>query len=184
MQRLLFFVGSLIITQLSFAKNDQLPQPNAKEEQLKAVFILNFTQFIEWPVTNWKSDNEPLVITVLDDKPFSNFLRKVVKGEKKGNHPIVVNDVSHIDDLNATHILYVGRSYSNDVAKVLTHTSQNGMLTVSDVAGFAEQGGVIKFYLENEKMRIQINRSAALARGLQISSKLLSVAQVIENDVN
>lgn len=180
-----YLVGLLTILQFSslVAGDKHFLQSNTREEHLKAVFILNFTQFIEWPSSNWKTDDDPLIINVLGDKSFGNFLRKVVKGEMKGTHPIVVLDVNSIEDLTFSHILFIGKNYDNDLNEVFSRVNTTGTLTVSDTKDFAERGGIIRFYLENGKMRIQINRTAALIGELQISAKLLSVAQIITPDI-
>jgi hypothetical protein len=49
------------------------------------------------------------------------------------------------------------------------------VLTVGEMPGFTETGGMINFVLEGTKIRLQINNEAAINARLKISAKLLSV---------
>jgi len=162
-------------------------QGSLNEVHLKAVFIFNFTQFVEWPAKSFSDADAPLIINVLGDTDLSSYLKKVVNGESKGNHQIVVSDLETIDGLdgpNRGHILYVGKERSREFEKSITMAKANGILTVSDLPDFASKGGMIRFYLENGKMRIQINLKTAKAAELSISSKLLNIADVIQKGKN
>jgi len=55
-----------------------------------------------------------------------------------------------------------------------------GVLTVGEGEAFAHAGGVIAFVIENRRVRFDINQTAADSAGLQLSSKLLSVARLVE----
>src|SRR2546430_1625474 len=60
------------------------------EYQLKAVFLFNFAQFVEWPAQASTEPDAPLVIGVLGQNPFGSYLDELVRGEKVGPHPLVV----------------------------------------------------------------------------------------------
>ena len=51
------------------------------EYQLKAVFLFNFAQFVEWPAAAFPRANAPFVIGVLGKDPFGASLDDVVRGE-------------------------------------------------------------------------------------------------------
>ena len=50
---------------------------------------------------------------------------------------------------------------------------------MGDTKGFVEQGGMINFVLENDRVRFEVNHKAAEQAGLKISSKLLNVAKSV-----
>ncbi len=56
---------------------------------------------------------------------------------------------------------------------------KEGILTAGDIGRFAERGGTINFYTENNKVRFKINRTAAERLGTKISSQLLRLGTII-----
>ncbi len=63
---------------------------NAQEYRLKAAFIYNFSQFIEWPANSFPQPDSPFTICVVGDDPFGDALLALQKRSYQG-HPIVVN---------------------------------------------------------------------------------------------
>ncbi|HET7898535.1 MAG TPA: YfiR family protein [Flavisolibacter sp.] len=146
--------------------------------QIKAVFLYNFTQFVNWPPSSLGNSNTPFVIGVLGTDPFGSYLENVVEGERVEGHPIVVQRFADAKEVRYCQILFINKSNAAEIAKNLNN---DGMLTVSDAENFATGGGMIRFYLENNKIRFQINTRAARAANLTISSKLLRLASVLDN---
>jgi YfiR/HmsC-like len=77
------------------------------------------------------------------------------------------------------HILFIASSERVRIKQILECMRGTVALTVSDIEGFAEQGGMIDFLLDNDRVLFEVNRNAAEQAGLKISSKLLSVAKVV-----
>lgn len=177
MNRIFFWVVCFLVCTAA------VPSPNQKdlrEAQVKAVFIYNFTQFIDWPSLVFKSEEDPLVIAILGDKVLADQLSVAVKKESKGNHAITVKFIKQIDDLPQCHILYISASKQEELPMLVSEAFRMGILTVSDIPNFAQQGGIIGFYLKENKLRIQINLVQAKVSALTISSKLLNIADVIQ----
>lgn len=172
-KRLKTVVLSLCSLLVVFAAKAQSPTP---ANQVKAVFLFNFTQFVTWPPAAFNDSNAPFVIGVLGTDPFGAYLDNVVLGEKMGGHPIVVRRFEEAKDVRNCHILFIRKSNAAEIARSL---ASQPMLTVSDADRFATDGGMIRFYIENNKIRLRINIAAAKAAGLSISSKLLRLADVI-----
>ncbi|WP_172623224.1 YfiR family protein [Flavisolibacter ginsenosidimutans] len=143
--------------------------------QIKAVFLFNFSKFVNWPPD--ALNNAPFVIGILGKDPFGPYIERVVEGEKMNGQPIVVQRYDDVKDVKNCQILYINKSNSAEIARSL---SAHGMLTVSDGENFATSGGIVRFYLENNRLHLQINVKQAKAADLQISSKLLRIADVIE----
>ncbi|HZZ20232.1 MAG TPA: YfiR family protein, partial [Opitutaceae bacterium] len=68
--------------------------PAPSEAELKAVFLFHFTQFVEWPVSVFPSPDAPFVIGILGPDPFNGALDNIVRGEKVGQHPLIVRGVT------------------------------------------------------------------------------------------
>jgi len=173
--RIFLLVGSAI---LFSAQN-----PIAREYQVKAVFLFNFAQFVEWPTSTFKETNA-IVIGVLGEDPFGPYLDEAVRGEEVNGHPLIVQRYRHIDDIKACHILFISSAEARQLKQVFSNLKSKSTLTVSDADNFTKQGGVIRFITEDRKTRIRINLSAAKVADLTISSKLLRLAEVVNPQKN
>jgi len=156
--------------------------PRTSEYQLKAVFLFNFAQFVDWPPSaaqDSQPPQPPLLIGILGDDPFGSFLDETVRGERVGARPIQVRRYRRIADIEECNILFISRSESERVPEILSLLKNRPVLTVSDGDEFASQGGIIQFFTDKNRIRIRINLDAAEAANLTISSKLLRVAEVV-----
>jgi hypothetical protein len=149
------------------------------EYQVKAAFLYNFAKFVEWPAQSFKTANDPIVICVLGKDPFGNVLDEPMKGTEADGRQIVVRRTSDVRQASACNILFISSSERKRLTSVLAAARACGILTVSDMEDFAAQGGVINLKLENGRVRFEINPDAAERSGLRISSKLLSLAQIV-----
>lgn len=154
----------------------------AREYQIKAVFLFNFAQFVEWPVESFKESNN-IIIGVLGNDPFGNYLEETVRGEQVNGHPLVVHRFKQIEDVKACHILFMNVP-DNLVKSTVANLKSRSILTVSDAAGFTQHGGMIRFFTEDNKTRIRINLTAAKSADLTISSKLLRLAEIVNPQNN
>lgn len=161
------------------------PQTQAsKEYQIKAVFLFNFTRFIEWPGTAFREANDPFVIGILGNDPFGSYIDETVRGESLNGHPLVVKRFKTLEEVELCHILFINMSDREDLKTAFEKVKSQPTLTVGDVASFAKQGGMIRFITENNKTRIRINLEAAKVADLTISSKLLKLAEIVEPQSN
>ena len=155
-------------------------QATSKEYQIKAAFLFNFMQFVEWPPTVFKNANDPFRIGVLGQDPFNAALEDTVQGETISNHKIIVEHAMQVDDLKNCQLIFISKSEKKHVAEILSALDDKPVLTVSEIEGFAERGGGINFYLEGNKVRFEVNPDAARHDGLKVSSQLLSLGKIIE----
>jgi hypothetical protein len=153
--------------------------PAIREYQVKAAFLFNFTQFVEWPEGNFPSPQSPLVIVILGENNFESFLDEMVDGEQVNAHPIIVHQYNHIDEVKACHILFISKSEIKNNRQNLNILKGRNILTVSDAPDFIEKGGMIRFFTSNNKIQLQINPEAAKSENIVISSKLLRLAQIV-----
>lgn len=155
------------------------PTAPSAEYQLKAVFLFNFAQFVEWPAPAFREPTTPLVIGILGDDPFGAYLDDLVRDEKIGNHPLLVRRYKRGDNFAECHMIFICRSEAKELEKILARLKDKSLLTVSDVDTFTRQGGMVRFVMENGKVRLRINVEAAKAGELTISSKILRPGTII-----
>jgi hypothetical protein len=156
-----------------------MPEHEAREFQVKAVFLFNFAQFVEWPPEAFPGATEPFVIGILGDDPFGSYLDEAVRGEKVNNRSLSIVRFSRAEDIKTCHILYISQSEAGRLDQILSALRGRSILTVSDVAQFNHLGGMIRFVTENNKVRLRIDNEAAKSAGLKISSKLLRPSQLV-----
>ena len=166
---------ALVILQLAGMAQPRLDVPS-KEYQIKAVFLFNFTQFVEWPAAAF-ANNSPFIIGVLGKNPFGNYLNETVQGDKVNNRPIIVKYYANTEDVGNCHILFVNLQKPAEIKAALAGLKGRSTLTVSDANNFTRHGGIIQFFTSNNKIKIRINIDAAADADLTISSKLLNVAE-------
>ncbi len=150
-----------------------------KEYQVKAVFLFNFSQFVEWPTNAFPEPQTPLVIGVLGEDPFGSYLEEAVRGEVVNQHPLVIKHYRRAEDIKDCHILFISQSETSRLGRIFESLKGRSILTVGDAEGFVQQGGMIRFITDKNKIRLRINPEAAKAASLTISSKLLRPAEIV-----
>jgi hypothetical protein len=152
-----------------------------REYQLKAVFLFNFAQFVEWPSQAFADAQTPLVIGVLGKDPFGAYLDETVRGETVNNRSLVVQRYGRVEDIHTCHILFISRSEGDRLEQILARLRGRNILTVADAEGFAPPGVMIRLVTVENKIRLRINLEVAQAANLKISSKLLRTAEIVSS---
>ena len=147
------------------------------EYELKAVYLLNFLRFTEWPNSAFDNESSPIVLGVVGIDPFGSILDETMHAEQVAGHPVVIKHFQSHDEISPCHVVFVSSSETERLRSVLKKVK--GSLTVSDIDGFAQLGGAIGFYVENNKLRFEINLQALHETKAQVSSKLLRLAKII-----
>ena len=151
----------------------------APEYQVKAAFLFNFTQFVEWPP---QQSSTPFVIGVLGEDPFNSFLDETIRGEAVEGRRLSVAHYRSQEEIGACDILFIAASESSRMDAILGSLRGRPILTVSDFQDFAPRGGAIQFVTVNNKLKLRINPDAARAAHLTISSKLLRLADIVDSN--
>jgi uncharacterized protein DUF4154 len=151
------------------------------EYQLKAVFLFNFAQFVEWPASAFAGPDTPLVIGVLGEDPFGSYLDETVRAETVNGRPLEVRRYRGVAEIGTCHILFVNRRGEDRLQGVIDSLRGRSILTVSDAEGFGSRGGMIRFVTDRNRIRLRINLEAAQAADLTLSSKLLRPAHIVSH---
>jgi hypothetical protein len=154
--------------------------PPTTEYDIKAVFLYHFTQFVEWPEAAFPAPDAPFVIGLVGRNPFGSSLHGVVAGEAVGRHPLTVRTVNDITAEFRCQILYFTEEGEDllDLRRLRTAP----VLTVGESDSFYLRGGMIQFVIAKRRVHLKVNLEEARAHSLEISAKLLRVADVTEWD--
>jgi hypothetical protein len=151
-----------------------------EEYRVKAFFLYNFARYVEWPAQAFHGPTDPIVICILGQNPFGTALEQAISGKLIGDRALAIRQVSGVQPGSSCHILYVSAAERKRFRSAAATLRGVGVLTVGEAPGFASEGGVINFKLEEGKVRFEINMDTAGQEGLRISSKLLSLAQIVK----
>ncbi len=151
-----------------------------REYEIKAAYIYNFFNYIDWPADTLPPAGGTVTIGVLGESPFGPALNPLV-GKKVKGRTLAVKKVASAKDLEQCQAVFICPSEKSRLSEILNQLKDARVLTVSEIDGFAEQGGIINFISERNKVRFEINADAAKRTGLNISSDLLKLAKLVKS---
>jgi len=137
---------------------------------------MNFTKFVEWPASSFSAPDAPITICILGDDPFGPALDRMVESENVNGRPIGTRRSVPEADPQGCHVMFISRSERTGMEQIVSRLRNSSVLTVSEVPGFVDAGGMIEFVIEEGKVRFHINVAAAQAAGLTLSARLVRVA--------
>jgi len=176
-RRALFLLLYLVVGASPVAATEPVPS----EYQVKAVFLFNFTQFVEWPASAFPDPEAPFVIAVLGKDPFGAQLDDVVRGEHVDKHRLVIERYANPAQIQRCNILFIARG-ETAAQSVPAAVKGRGILTVSDADEADLKGVMIRLVMRNSRVRMRIDVDAAKADNLTISSKLIRPAEIVGRD--
>jgi hypothetical protein len=144
------------------------------EYQVKAAFVYNFIKFVEWPADRAPAAGD-VRLCVLGKVPVMASFEEL-RGQEVAGRRLIVTELQELNGAGACQVLFVAPSLSRRLPDVLAAVAGRPVLTIGDTDGYAEKGIMINMYLENKRVRFEINASAARAAGLRISAKLMGLA--------
>jgi YfiR/HmsC-like len=148
-------------------------QPAGEEYKVKAAFIFHFAQLVEWPAG---AQDDDLDFCIFDDEPRRQEMQSVLDGKSIGTHALRIRVLSQSQGFQGCNILFLGRYESRRQAATITSLRGLPVLTVGETENFLSDGGMIRFHLDGEKIRFDINLGCADSSHLKISSRLLFLA--------
>jgi hypothetical protein len=162
-------IASLLVLQPSvFAQN-------VTEPALKAAFIYNFAKFTEWPA-DAVTGQEPFVLCVLGDAAVGEALEREVKGRLLGGRSMTVSSMPQGSPPGKCHVLYISGVTASQAALLVAVLANQPVLTIGEVVGFIEAGGIARFFFDHGQLRFSVRAASAARAHLRISSRLLTLA--------
>ncbi len=154
----------------------------SKEYQVKAVFLFNFAMFVEWPASAFAEVSSPIRIGILGADSFAKTVERYIEGGTVRDRKLVAVVCHRIEDAKDCQILFVSRTAQARIAEILAACGSAPVLLVGESEGFAARGGVINFFIKDNKVKFEIYPDAAQRRGIRISSELLKLARIVNSE--
>jgi len=160
-----------------------------REYQIKAAFVYNFIKFVDWPQDKTEGQNEPIMIGIIGKDPFGGAFEPITSKQIKGKKSLISRfesfkqlkesseaDKSKIESLRKCHLLFICSSEKENLTDIIRLVNKYNVLTVGDMPGVLESGGIINFLVRENKVHFEINLVAARQSNLKIRSQLLRLA--------
>ena len=168
----------------------------SREYKIKAAFLYNFIQFVDWPEGKTTGQNDPIILGIIGEDPFGDSFEPIKNKQTKGRKSFINRfegieklkksddkGKSKIDSLRKCHLLFICSSEKDHLTDIIKLVDEHGVLTVGETSTMLKSGGVINFLVDENKVRFEINLSAAKQEKLKIRSQLLRLAtRVIDDD--
>ena len=179
---LLFALISLVLM-LNGLHSVKVYSQQYTEYEVRAAYLFNFAKFVKWPESAFENETDPFVIGVFQDEDFEKTINKMLQSRTLNERKVIVKTFMSMEELEKCHILYIPEIKMSELLKIFEQMQKFSALTVGNsISNFCESGGMINFTRESAK-RFEINNKSALRANLKISSKLLSLAKIITEDV-
>jgi hypothetical protein len=167
----------LLLLMFAFSMPTAVHGIEAEEYRLKAVFVLNFARYTEWPA-EMKVDSGAFTISIIGPRPSATFTN-ALNGQTIRGARVTVKFVDNVLQAKNSQLLYVSGVELSNLIKALRDVSHYPVLTVSDIPGFCEAGGMIGMVRVENRLGFDINYPSIRKAGLSVSTQLLKLAKVI-----
>jgi YfiR/HmsC-like len=156
-------------------------QSENTEYEIKTAMMEKYSCFVEWPEETAIDDTtKPFIVTIIGKNPFGQILDSYYENRTIKDKKVIIILISSIDNIKDCHMLFICGSEKKILTKILEYTKDKPILTISDSQGFAHKGVHINMYNSGNKIRFEINQTAAKESGLYISYLLLNLAKIVE----
>ncbi|MGB8225880.1 MAG: YfiR family protein [Sedimentisphaerales bacterium] len=187
------YIFAVVFLVLLLAAQSRAESSSNREYQIKAAFLYNFLMFVDWPPEKMGGSADPIIIGIMGNDPFENAFEPI-KDKQVNNRSVIVKRFKGleelkksseaernkaIEDIEKCHLLYICRSEQAVMNEITALIKDSNVLMVGSMGKFLESNGMINFVLEEDKVRFEINLTAARQAKLQIRSQLLRLAKKV-----
>ena len=141
-----------------------------EEYRVRAAFLVNFTKFVQWP------DDGALAFCITGDRFFARAMSAAAGHSSTGGREIVVRTLGPKEDFTQCHTVFIAAFVGRDTPAILKQVQELPVLTIGESPSFLTEGGAVRVFIENNRIRFKVGGGAAEKKGLRISSQLLTLA--------
>jgi hypothetical protein len=173
-------IAVLLCLSLAMGASAQSSESSDSSEYLiKAGFIYNFAQLVQWPSGAFSQADSPIVIGIFGTDPFGGIIDRVIENKKLDGRNLVVKRLKRGASIKDCNILFISSSEAAHLDEIIQSTKGMPILTIGETPGFAMRGGIINLTLEGNRVRFEVNIEAAKQANLNVSSRLLALARIV-----
>ena len=146
------------------------------EDAVKATFLYKFASFVEWPAGSFESDTAPFELCVVGTDPYGGHIERAVAGQSVGRHPVVLRRLARVERTSRCHAAFLTGSSAQGIGEALEALDGAPILTITD-SSISHHAGIVNFVMVDDRVRFDIDETAASRDHLSISSNLLALAR-------
>jgi hypothetical protein len=169
----------LLVVTCNWTLSDEVER--ASEYDVKAAFLLNFVRFVDWSDRTRSGTGNELILGIAGEDHFGNALN-LIRGVTVKNRTLVIKNPVDSNSLADCDILFISASEKDRLPSLMATLKDLPILTVSEIEGFAQRGGIINFIIVGNKVHFEVNPDAAKHVGIHISSQLLKLARIVTDE--
>ena len=179
MKKALFIITCVLIFSVPF-RAFSTGEQEFNEYEVKAAFLVNFFKFVEWP-SRARDGSAGYMLCIYGSDPFGQYA-KALDGSKVRGKVLEVKKVSSTRSLKGCNMLFVSSSERRRLNSVLDTVWRADLLTVGDTDGYAQSGIMVNFFIEEKKVRFEVNMDAIKRANINVSSQLLKLGRIVDNE--
>jgi hypothetical protein len=169
---IIILFGWQMITPAAFAQYNQ-------EYTVKAAMIRNFAKFTRWPKSSISDQaNNTITVCLMGEESLLESFAGI-RGKKIGGRSIDLQWIDNITGLQGCRLLFIDKTARSELSRIMENLQNKPVLTIGETEKFSHAGGMITFFIQDDRIRFQINPEAARRAGLTLSSNLLELAVIV-----
>lgn len=178
-RRNVVIVLAIVLVLVFSGQSHSIADDRTVEYKIKAAYLYNFLKFVWWPESFLATGQSEIKVCLLGKNQLDPYLEPMTNMTAQG-HNITITHISNVSQAHDCQLLFVGASEANNLPQILEGLKDAHCLTVGEIENFAAKGGMIGFVLKEGRISLEINTKAVKEANLEISAKLLEVANIIK----
>jgi hypothetical protein len=154
-----------------------------------AAYLRYIAELTTWPDQGGDAAGQPIRVGVIGQDPngVMDTIRARNRSEDKleaQGRPVRLLNLNPGDDpktLTSCNLLFLSQGAEQDWERIRPIVDRLPIVTVSELEGFADQGGMIEYFIERRsgKVRMKVNLTAMRAAGITFSARFLALKAVL-----
>jgi len=146
-----------------------------QDEKFKALFIYNFTKYIEWPDIS----GSEFKITVLGDANLVTELVQIASKKAVGLNSIIVSSVKAGSEVKKCQILFISHKNMGELPKLIEKVKGSNMLIITEAPNGCSLGASMNFVTTNGSIKFEISKLNIDNAGLKVNEGLLKLGILV-----
>lgn len=147
-----------------------------REYDVKAVFLYNFSKFIQWN----DDENESFKIGIIGESNIIFPLKEIAGKRTVNNRKIEIIQYKKVSEIKDCNILFIADSIYKQINEILKNIKNPDVLVVAESEGAAKKGAAINFIKTEGKVKFEMNKTSIHNSNLIFSSQLLKLAVFVK----
>lgn len=153
--------------------------PSSEIQTLSVAYLYNFMKLSEWPP---EAHTNELILCITQEGELAKELDSLA-GKEAQNHTLRIKRLIQGDNANECQLLFLPSEEKPLRIQAWINTLKDvPVLTVSDLEGFLDQGGMIALVNDGVRLRFEVDLGRVEHTGIKLSSKMLQIAREVRGN--